>query len=472
MNKRLQQVSAAVRWLDVMDQRVPFGLKLAGAFATVVVVGILSAYWLLQGAMVSTFEEYSDQTSMIHAQGMAPFFAYYYEQNGSWLGVERLLAAMSSAHGPLGEHLVLSNASGNVLGPSDSRFHGQTLSQALLNRGAPIMGGGQRVGTLFANLGTETPPLLTTRFLDSIRWSILGAGGAAAGIALFLVFLVVKQLTRPLHKLSSAAHRFAEGQLDHRVNIYSSDVIGRLGSDFNTMAQKLAHAEGMQRRMIADIAHELRTPLTVLQGNLQGLCEGVFEATPRFLTSLHDESLLLTRLVNDLQDLSLAEARELYLNKQRTKVGLLVDRAAASLYPLFQDHQVSLRKDVPDSVPWVSVDVDRIVQVFINLLSNALRYTPQGGTVSVQALRIGQVVQIRVSDTGTGIAAANLPFVFERFWRADRARDRKNGGSGLGLAIVKNLIEIHGGTIQVESAEGEGTTFTFTLPAEHNRVQR
>jgi len=468
----ISQKMMAVRWLEAIDQKTPFGLKLAGAFATVIVVGVISAYWLLQDTMVATFEEYSAQTSILHAQGMTPFFAYYYEKTGNWQGVERLLAAMSSAHGPLGEHLVLANTSGSVLGPSDSHFNGQTLSQTLLDRGAPIMVDGQRVGTLFANLGTETPPLLANRFLDSIRRSIFGAGGAAAGIALILGFLVIRQLTRPLRTLSSATHRFAAGQLHHRVKIYSKDVIGQLGSDFNTMAQKLAKSEGLRQQMMADIAHELRTPLTVLQGNLQGLREGVFDPTPEFLTSLHEESLLLRRLVNDLQELSLAEAGELYLNKVSQPIGPLLDRALKALTQPIQDNHIVLQQRVAADLPPLRADSDRIVQVLVNLLSNAIRHTPRGGSITLQAKQVDLDIQVSITDTGAGIDQSDLPFVFERFWRADRARGRRNGGSGLGLAITKNLIEIHGGTIQVKSDKGVGTTFTFTLPIEENHVQR
>lgn len=453
-----------MNWAKKLDQRVPFALKLAGAFIAIIIIGVIVVYILLQGTMVATFQEYSNQTSIIHAQGMAPFYSYYFEQNDNWQGVEKLLTAMNSAHGPLGEHLVLADRTGKVLGPSDSEYVGQVLASSLLNRGAPIMLEGQRVGTLFASLGVSTPPLLETSFLNAIQRSILLAGAAAAGIALIVGFLIIRQMTRPLRQLSFATHKLAAGEWDHHVAIHSRDVIGQLGRDFNTMAQKLHRSEELRQRMIADIAHELRTPLTVLQGNLQGLREGVFDPEPEFFSSLHDECVLLSRLVNDLRDISLAEAGELYLNCQLQNIGPLIDRALKPLHPLFDKQQISLHREIESELPSLWVDSDRIVQILFNLLNNALRYTPEGGTISIGIRRVLQDVQISILDTGSGIAKENLPFIFERFWRGDPSRDRKRGGSGLGLAIVKNLVKAHGGEVWANSEESVGTCFTFSLP--------
>ncbi len=453
-----------MNWAKKIDQRMPFALKLAGAFIAIIMIGIIVVYILLQGTMVATFQDYSNQTSIIHAQGMAPFFAYYFEQNGNWQEVEKLLTAMNSAHGPLGEHLVLADATGEVLGPYDSQYFGQVLAPTLLNRGAPIMLGGRRVGTLFAALGVSTPPLLEISFLNAIQRSILLAGVAAAGIALIIGFLIIRQMTRPLRQLSSATREITAGKWEHQVEIHSKDVIGQLGKDFNTMAQKLHRSEALRQRMIADIAHELRTPLTVLQGNLQGLREGVFEPEPKFFSSLHDECVLLSRLVNDLRDLSLAEAGELYLNSQLQSIEPLIDRALKHLHPLFEQQRISLCREIEVELPPLFVDSDRVVQILINLLSNALRYTPAGGKITIRAECMSQSVQVSILDTGLGIRKEDLSNVFERFWRADSSRDRKSGGSGLGLAIIKNLIEAHGGAIWVNSEEGIGTCFTFSLP--------
>ncbi len=453
-----------MRWLKALDERTPFGVKLAGAFAAIIVIGVVVVYLTLQDTMLNTFAQYADETSVIHARGMAPFFAYYYGQNGDWEGVGRLLSAMSSAHGPLGEHLVLVDAAGHVLGPSDSPLHDHVLERALINQGAPVMVDGHRVGTLLANLGSAPPQLLAARFSDSIRRSIAGAALAAAGVALLLGVLTVRQLTRPLRQLSHASHAVAAGGLDRRVDIRSRDVLGQLGADFNTMAGKLERSEALRRRMIADIAHELRTPLTVLQGNLQGLKEGVFEPEPAYLASLHDESQLLGRLVNDLRDLSLAEAGELVLERVETSIADLFQRALQPLKPLLDSQRIVIESDIPLDLPPVWVDPDRMNQVLNNLLSNAARHAPEGGAIALRAERRDGHVRIAVSDTGSGIAPEDLPNVFERFWRADESRARRSGGSGLGLAIVKNLVEAHGGSVGVDSALGSGTTFYVTLP--------
>jgi two-component system OmpR family sensor kinase/two-component system sensor histidine kinase BaeS len=231
--------------------------------------------------------------------------------------------------------------------------------------------------------------------------------------------------------------------------------------------------------MVADIAHELRTPLTVVQGNLQAILDGVYPLEMAQVANLYDETRLLTRLVDDLHDLTLAEAGQLRLERAAVNLAALARTAIGQFSPVAEANGVKLALQADEDVPEVQGDADRLAQVLSkipargrNLLSNALRHTPAGGQVAVHVGRSGGQVQLQVADTGSGIAAEDLPHVFDRFYRGDKSRSRRGGGAGLGLAIARQLITAHGGQIAVASSLGQGTTFTITLPAEMGAANR
>jgi signal transduction histidine kinase len=254
------------------------------------------------------------------------------------------------------------------------------------------------------------------------------------------------------------------GDLSQRVQNLSTDEIGGLGHAFNAMASSLQQAEQLRRNMVGDVAHELRTPLSNLQGYLEALRDKVIEPTPDVISSLHEESLLLNHLVNDLQELSLAEAGQLKLVRQPTALAGIVQQVVALIQPAAAAKKLTLCVDVPDDLPLVNVDGGRIAQVVRNLLDNALAYTPEGSTIGVEGRGEGSEVRVSVRDTGLGIEPDKLPHVFERFYRADPSRTRATGGTGLGLVIVKQWVEAHGGHVWAESTPGAGSTFSFTVP--------
>jgi signal transduction histidine kinase len=229
------------------------------------------------------------------------------------------------------------------------------------------------------------------------------------------------------------------------------------------MADKLATSETARRNMLADIAHELRNPIGIISSHLEAMIDGVFPADAEQLSSLHDETLLLARLVGDVRELALADAGQLVLNRVPTDVRALVEHSVAAFQPQAQEANVALAAALSD-VPPLNLDAQRIEQTLRNLLSNALRFTPPQGSITVSLAREGSAARITVTDTGAGIAPDALPHVFERFWRADKARARSLGGTGLGLAIAKQWVQAHGGTIGVTSQPGKGSTFWFTLP--------
>ena len=319
-------------------------------------------------------------------------------------------------------------------------------------------------------MNTTTDPS-SQEFLDQVNRSLLLAGLAAALIALALGFILFRQITAPLDALTHATQKIAVGDLKTRAVVRGEDEISRLGRSFNAMAENLEHSETARRNMLADVAHELRNPLGVIQSHLEAMLDGVFPTTPEQIASLHDETLLLTRLVGDLRDLALADAGQLSLHREVTDLRALVERTTDAFQAQAAEHQIALQHDLAENLPLVNLDAQRIEQVLRNLISNALRYTPAGARVIVKLVRAGNAARVEVSDTGLGIPADAVAHVFERFWRGDKSRSRALGGAGLGLAIAKQWIEAHGGQIGVISSQvggattqPSGTTFWFTLP--------
>jgi signal transduction histidine kinase len=257
----------------------------------------------------------------------------------------------------------------------------------------------------------------------------------------------------------------ASGHYTERVRAGADDELGALAMQFNTMAAELEAAERRRVALIGDVAHELRTPLATIEGYTEGLLDGVVAPGDATWALLHDEVGRLRRLVQELQELSRAEARQLPLHQHPCDPGELVGQALARLRSQFAEKDIKLNNAVPSGLPVVQVDRDRIIQVLINLLGNALRYTPPSGSVRVSAERQDGAVAFHVADTGIGIAPEHLPHLFERFYRVDKARSRALGGSGIGLTIAKALVEAHGGQIRATSPGlGHGATFSFTLP--------
>lgn len=304
-------------------------------------------------------------------------------------------------------------------------------------------------------------------FLANIHRSLVWYGAGILVIGLVASYLLAQSITVPLRRLSSAAEAIEQGKLGHTVTIHSDDEVGQLSQTFNRMSQALEENNQLRKRLLADIAHELRTPLSVIQGNLEGMLDGVVEPSPEQLLSLHEETVYLNKMIKELRDLSLAEAGQLSLDKQFTDVNLLVSRAVTMLKPVAEDKNIRLTCHV-QQVPETNIDSMRINQVMYNLLSNAIRYTGDHGKIAVwTALAkegVVEFVTISVRDTGKGISSEDLPHIFKQFYRADLARDRKSGGSGIGLAIVKQLVELHGGKVDVRSELGKGSEFTIYLP--------
>lgn len=276
--------------------------------------------------------------------------------------------------------------------------------------------------------------------------------------------VVSRIVSAPITKLADAAHQIGKGDLQTRVKIEGSQEMVELAQAFNTMAAGLQHAETLRRNLMADVSHELRTPLAVLEGNLRAALDKVYELDDEAIAHLYGQTHHLIRLVNDLRELSLAEANQLPLDKQPTDLKQLVTETLAIFEPLAEEKQVKLAATLPSKLPLVTVDASRIRQVLHNLVANALRHTPSGGSVTIAGQISQGQVNLTVRDTGEGMEPQHLAYIFDRFYRTDRSRSRETGGSGLGLAIVKAIVEAHGGTVRAFSeGVGKGSAFQVSL---------
>lgn len=335
--------------------------------------------------------------------------------------------------------------------------------------GAGAQGAGRQEGKPQSETELEARHDFRSRLLDEFQKAFRGSLGisiVAAGIAALLVsFLLSRGITTPIFAMTEASRRLAEGKYDERVEINNENELGQLAHSFNILAGKLERVEEMRRQLIGDVAHELRTPLTAIKGTMEALEDGVLPATADTYQDVQREADRLSRLVDDLQELSRVEAKAYELSLMPVSLGTPLQTIEKRFHPLFAAKHVDFKLVHPDALPIVSVDEGRLIQVFTNLLNNALYYTPEEGKVTLRVETKLDHLLISIKDTGIGIPPDELKQVFTRFYRIDKSRSRHAGGSGIGLTITKHLVEAHGGKIWVESeGKGQGSSFKFTLP--------
>jgi signal transduction histidine kinase len=305
----------------------------------------------------------------------------------------------------------------------------------------------------------------TTGFLQSVWWQFLLVGAVAATVSLAVARLFARGMTQPLRDMASAARRMETGDYSVRVQTRSRDEVGKLATAFNRMSEELANLEKSRRDLVANVSHELKTPITAIRAHLENLLDGVEQPDPATIEVMLAQVERLGRLVDQLLDLSRLESGEIPLRIEQLPLHPLVDDLISEIDVALSGRGVRVDNDVPTDLPALSVDRERVHQVLFNLVDNAVRFTPEGGRVTVSARRRNGSVEVAVSDTGAGIPPEHLPRLFERFYRADPARARGDGGTGIGLAIARSVVEAHGGQIRAESEPGRGSTFTFDLPA-------
>lgn len=422
--------------------------------------------------------------AQVQAQRTAPIIAGMYQQAGDWNDVVKQLAPVEVS-GPDGgtapqpyllpppagavlllpdQRLILAGRDGSVVYDSDNRITGQRLRPELAQAATPIDVNGAQVGTLlFAESGNST---IQSDYFERINTGLLLVAIVTGALTILVAVVVSRQFTAPISQLTHAAQAIAKGNLQQRVTSGGDDEVGQLAAAFNQMAADLEESERQRRQTLADIAHELRNPLTTIQGTLEGLLDGVQPLQLEQIAKVYDQTVMLSRLVEDLRLLSLAQAHTLHLDLSQADLREVVTNVVATFAPLAEEQGTTLGPvEVNGQIPPVHIDVHRISQVLANLVSNALRYQKEGGRVQVRVDGRATEVAVSVRDTGPGIAPEHLPHVFERFYRVDQSRSRAGGGSGLGLAIARELVVAHGGRIWGESVAGQGSTFTFTIPA-------
>ncbi len=315
---------------------------------------------------------------------------------------------------------------------------------------------------------TEASQRILGDFLGTLFVALVVAAIVATLTSLAVSLFVARRITVPLQQMTQASQRISAGHYAERIevpSVHATDELGQLAASINALAVALEQTEHRRLEVIGNVTHELRTPIATLEGYLEGLLDGVIEPTPRTWAMLHTEAGRLRRLVEDLQELSRAEAHQIPLSPQPVAPQHLVQSAMEPLEGQFAEKNLDLKVSLPEGLPPVKADPARAVQILTNLLVNALRYTPASGKVEVAVSREEDKVAFRVNDTGVGLTSEQLAHIFERFYRVDKSRSRAFGGSGIGLTIARSLAQAMGGEIRAESAGlGQGSSFTLTLP--------
>ena len=444
-------------------------LKLVLAFLAVSITGtLISGYFALRATtrQVNSFVISQEQSLLVD------YLINYYENQGSWTRIRDRYPRVRNPGSSRSQGQPFVQLRGLLLDADDRVVRadfgyetGTVPPQGVVDSGIVLELNGERIGTLVLNPDAAA---LTQAQRDLLsRITLLLVAGAAGGtlVALLLGVVLAQNLTRPLRELTAATRAVARGDLAQEVPVRSQDELGTLAASFNQMSADLARVSAARRQMTADIAHDLRTPLSVILGYAESLKDGVLPPSAQIFDVVHAEALQLNRLIDDLRTLSLADAGELSLMVETTAPAEMLAHAAAAQQVQAEEKGVALVVEIAASAPEVEVDALRMDQVLTNLVSNALRFTPAGGTITLRAQSHAAGLRLSVSDTGSGIPPEALPHVFDRFFRGETSRRQDDGSeSGLGLAIARSIVLAHGGDLSVESPPGTGAIFHIDLP--------
>lgn len=446
--------------------------KLALAFLAVSLTGAVLVAILARQATVTAFDRFVLEETR---DDFITQLESFYELNRTWAGVvDSFRRPGQPPQAPQVGNLpqaafppnlfILVDRAGRVVLPGGGFHLGERILPSLVEAGATIEINGEIVGTVIT---LEPRPELDPneqRYIERTNRAVLLAAIGGTAIAVSLGVLLARTLTKPMRELTSAIRDMARGKLQQQVPVRTQDELGQLANAFNEMSADLARANELRQQMTADIAHDLRTPLTVITGYLESLRDGVLEPTPERLEVIYGEVQHLFHLIQDLRTLSLADAGELPLQRRKLKPVDLLQRVQMAYAYQAEGHEISLELAAKKDLPEIDVDEERMMQVFGNLISNALRHTPPGGRIRLSASQEADRIVLTVADTGEGIQPDRLPKVFERFYRGETSRQREEVESGLGLAIAKSIVEAHGAVINVASEVGRGSTFMINFP--------
>lgn len=457
------------------------------AFVGIITISILGMLGIARQTTAYEVRAFMFPGGMVSREDLVNALAAYYREQGSWAGVESLFTRSPRGQGfgwqqrsgmpggsgmmhgmMMGQRIQVADVKGRVVYDSLGQSRNTIWPQDLLTAASPIRVDNQIVGYVRLEGGMNFSRIDESRLVQRLNRAAVIAAAIAGGIGLVVAILLAYSLGRPIRELTRAAAQIRAGNLSQRVKVNGKDEISQLAETFNQMAASLEKAEQTRRTMTADIAHELRNPLAVQRAHLEALLDGVYPLSVANLHIVLEQNQLLSRLVEDLRTLALAESGQLALEKMSVDVCDLINRLSDTFRAQANEKQIQLL--LPNGIKNASEplqalgDPMRLEQILGNLLSNALRHTPAGGWVRIGLEDLGAQIKVTVQDTGQGIPEADLAHIFERFYRVDRSRSRSEGGSGLGLAIARNLALAHGGWLEAANAPQGGAIFTLTLP--------
>jgi two-component system sensor histidine kinase BaeS len=450
-------------------------LRLTLSFILIVVVATASVALIARRQTVFAVNAFIFRGGLSGTEGLVRNLEAHYAANGTWDGVESLFnrqgRGLGQGQGPNSspgwdQRLQLADVDGNILVDTQDESPNQKISRADRNRSISLNVDGQIVGYLLPETGSQISQLAADTLVSRINQAAIKAAIFASAVALGLALFLSYRLLRPVSELTQAVQKLADGDLVQRVPVRGSDELATLADTFNQMLASLQLAESRRQALTADIAHELRTPLAVQRAHLEALEDGIYDLNIESLKPIEEHNYLLTRLVEDLRTLALADSGQLELVKTPTDLSDLVKRVITRLEPQAADRQIKIRYSLSESPLYVNVDPQRIEQILNNLLDNAMRYTTQGGWVRIQTSIIDKICILTVQDNGPGISSEDIHRIFERFYRAEKSRSRAEGGTGLGLSIAKKIASAHGGSLKADNHPDGGAIFTLTLPIE------
>jgi len=437
--------------------------RLMLAFTLVIAVTIGTVFFFINRGAGGEIIQFGETKWQSDIRKIGLVLANYYNLQESWEGIQPVVEHLATLHGG---RIVLTDNNGTVIADSQEELLGEHYSPDLPGIRLSLPGGKSAPGIVYISPESSAEPSLSSLELLSLslRNFLLWGGLAAIVIALVLTLGLSRRILSPIHTLTQAARLLGQGDFSQRAQVDDRGEVGELARTFNSMASQLERTQQLRHNLTVDIAHELRTPLSNVRGYLEAIRDGVVKPDATTIQLLSEETSLLSRLLDDLQELSLAEAGELKLTLRPEDIGELINQVTVAIQPQAAAQGISISTDIAHKLPPVNIDAHRITQVLHNLLKNAVVHTPEGGAITITARQQGDRIEVAVADTGEGIPAEDLPNIFERFYRVDKSRSRATGGSGLGLTIAKYLVEAHGGKIEVQSELGKGSRFSFTLP--------
>jgi len=452
-------------------------LRLIISFIIFVLISISIVVVLARQGAVNEVRAFMFRGAMTDTAELSKKLEDYFLSNQSWDGVGSLFPGQgrgrsmgqgSGLGGVMEVRIRVADAQGKIIFDTGKEETGQVLNNSELELAIPLKVDGELIGYLVSEGGMVYNSSQEQQLVERLNNAALTAALIAGAISLVVALFLAYQLLRPVNELIIAAQNLGEGDLTQRVPVRGNDELAQLGKSFNSMADSLEKSETSRQAMTADIAHELRNPLAVQRANLEALQDGIYHLTPENLQPLIDQNNLLTRLVDDLRTLATADSGQLILDLTQVNIYKLTEQIVVAFKPQADEQQIeiSLGSTYPIQNECFEIYADpiRLEQILSNLVSNALRYTPDGGQISLSLMCGSENILVQLHDEGPGIPEESLPYIFDRFYRADQSRSRADGSTGLGLAIAQHLAFAHKGNIRAENHPNGGAVFTLTLP--------